>query len=94
MILHIQIVSLKTNLLPQAEIAALTKRVEASGESLRSLCETVDFLGNTASTPYDCCANPDNNETRCIVRSFAAGTVTSPGTAGQCLSTDTLCNTS
>ena len=67
--------------------------MQATSDSLGSLCQVVDFVGSTASNPYDCCANPDNNKAQCILRQFATatGSVTTPGNPGECLSSDTLC---
>ena len=70
--------------------------MDATGDSLGSLCQVIDYVGSTATLPYDCCANSDNNQARCLQRQFATGLpglpLTSPGNPGECLSNDALCN--
>ena len=73
-------------------IATLTKKAANTGMSLGTLCQPIDKFLSGASNPFDCCANPDNNQMNCVQRTFASGTVTSPGNAGECLSTDSLCS--
>ena len=72
-------------------IATLTKKAANTGISLGQLCSPIDELLSGTSNPIDCCANADNNQMHCIQRTFASGHVSSPGTPGMCLSTDSLC---
>ena len=67
--------------------------MKATGDSLGSLCQAVDFIadGLPAGSQRDCCSNADNNMTFCVERTFAVGQVTSPGTPGQCESDDVSC---
>ena len=69
--------------------------MEAVSVSLGSLCEAVDGIGDGSTTMYDCCSNPDNGQTRCQERSFAAavGSLTTPGALGVCKTDDAACNT-
>ena len=75
-----------------AEVREMKRKLAETGHSLKDLCEVLDFLADGATTPYDCCSNPDNNQTRCIQRTFANTFITTPGTPGRCLDTDAFCN--
>ena len=75
-----------------SRIESLKTKAANVGVSLGSMCLPIDKVISTTSNPYDCCANSDNNQMRCLQRAFSAGSVTA-GSAGSCLSSDALCNT-
>ena len=77
-----------------ADINDLKTKIAATGESMASMCQVIDAVANSnGGNEYDCCSNSENNQTRCIERQFAnSGFITSPGTSGQCKTSDALCN--
>ena len=73
------------------------------GNSLGSMCQAIDSLGDAAATDilrFDCCSNPDTLQTRCEQRQtintlggeLVYGISINDGTPGTCLSTDARCN--
>jgi len=75
-----------------SRIEVLKTKAANVGVSLASMCGPIDLVVGTATPSYDCCANPENSQTRCVERAFSAGLV-SQGSLGVCLSSDLLCST-
>ena len=77
-----------------ADINDLKTKMAATGESMATMCQAIDAVADSnGGKEYDCCANSENNQTRCIERQFAnSAFITTPGTSGQCMDTDSACN--
>merc|ERR1711981_694072 len=79
-----------------ARIDALEKQMKSVGISLGSLCQVVDTIGAASATPFDCCSNAENMQTRCELRSVNMmemfGISWNEAVPGMCVSTDAQCS--
>merc|ERR1711977_171870 len=79
-----------------ARIDALEKQMKSVGISLGSLCQVVDTIGAASATPFDCCSNAENMQTRCELRSINMmemfGISWNEAAPGMCVSTDAQCS--
>ena len=73
--------------------------MSSAGESLGSICQVIDNLGDALSDPFDCCSDSTNMQTRCELRSInkpesnpMLGIEWNNGTPGKCNSNDNRCS--